>query len=603
MLPALSLLTAPPPTSPSRPTARPAPSSPPEPTQPTGSHCRLREERYRRQLGRNGRNWRHRCNRSYGCHRFNWRYGRNRSLRRRHLLQQHNLPCRLGRRLRRYHLPCDRHHHRQRAPHNASFWVGTSGAGSTSTVQLRRFDGPQRSLHDCCRLTCLTSATPAVATNSGFTYNSGTGSITVSAAGTYSYDYNVYAQEAGARARTVYGVRIAGTTVGRQTGTSQIGGPGQITVNAADVVQLVASTGNVTALTLNAGSNVSQNVATMSLVALASGTQGATGATGAAGATGATGATGAGTTGATGATGAQGQQAPSAPSPLTPLALATPSARSSSAVQEATVQPRSRVPPTSPFRRLPELRIRRTPASGSRSPLPVRRVQPARQASPDQAAQLVTPETSVPQEQPVPPAQASPTARLPPRSISPAPLPLLRKIRKPSPATSPSALPPLRPSVRTRSPAIVLERSLPVRAASPSPISIPLAPHQPLLSSAVTGVAIWSGARRAGPASSFYRPLATAIPPMQMCAPAVAVNASNGFDNTSLAFTGTPTEMIAPATCTANSLSVAAIDGATSYTLNGVTYNGAGNRRRSRSTKTAPPSSLRVQRGPSRLLR
>jgi uncharacterized membrane-anchored protein len=65
--------------------------------------------------------------------------------------------------------------------------------------------------------------------------------VTVLSAGTYIYDYNVYADEPGSLVLQVNGVSVSGTTFGRATGTSQIIGHGLIILNANDVVTLVNS--------------------------------------------------------------------------------------------------------------------------------------------------------------------------------------------------------------------------------------------------------------------------------------------------------------------------------------------------------------------------
>jgi hypothetical protein len=117
----------------------------------------------------------------------------------------------------------------------------------------------------------------------GYTYSPTTGAVTVTAAGTYVYDFDVLVAEAGSLGLTVNGSIAANTTFGRATGTSQIVGHGLITLSAGDMVNLVNNNSS-TALTLAPTSP--QVAASFTLVALAAGTPGAPGANGTNGANG-----------------------------------------------------------------------------------------------------------------------------------------------------------------------------------------------------------------------------------------------------------------------------------------------------------------------------
>jgi hypothetical protein len=116
-----------------------------------------------------------------------------------------------------------------------------------------------------------------VITNSGFSFNTG-GSVTVSAAGSYTFDYDILANVAGSLGLTVNRSLASNTTFGRATGTTEIVGHGILTLNAGDVVTLVSSPTSTGPLTFTA--NPPQVIASLTLVALAAGTPGPTGATG-----------------------------------------------------------------------------------------------------------------------------------------------------------------------------------------------------------------------------------------------------------------------------------------------------------------------------------
>jgi hypothetical protein len=186
-------------------------------------------------------------------------------------------------------------------PTDTSNWVATSGSGgSTTPANYISVTGSSATSTIAINAPVFTAvASPVVVTNSGFTYNTLSGSVTVQSAGTYIYDYNVYVDEPGALELKVNNLFVPGTSFGRAIGTTQIVGHGLITLNANDVVLLVSSPNSPAALTLPAVTP--QNVAAFSLVSLAAGAQGVAGVTGATGATGSAGATGpAGPTGATG---------------------------------------------------------------------------------------------------------------------------------------------------------------------------------------------------------------------------------------------------------------------------------------------------------------
>jgi collagen type VII alpha len=178
-------------------------------------------------------------------------------------------------------------------PTDATNWVATSGSGSLTQASYIAISDPFTVIAAPIASNAAVFATiPTIqGTNSGFVFSSG--AVTVTAAGVYTFDYNVYVNEAGSLGLMVNGSQGSGTVFGRATGTSQIIGHGLITLNAGDVVTLTNISSNSLTLGVPPGGNSVS--ASFSLVALAAGTQGATGAAGAAGATGATGAGGGGT--------------------------------------------------------------------------------------------------------------------------------------------------------------------------------------------------------------------------------------------------------------------------------------------------------------------
>jgi hypothetical protein len=184
---------------------------------------------------------------------------------------------------------------------NAAYWVATDASGTTPASYIAVKTGNSFFVPLDSAI-FAPPAFPSVATNSGFIFNLN-GTVTVAAAGTYTYDYDVLVDEAGSLGLLVNGTFVPSTSFGRQTGTTQIVGHGIITLNAGDVVTLVNSPFGISVLALNAPSPLT-NTASFTLVALAAGTPGATGSTGATGPAGPAGATG--STGATGATGPTG---------------------------------------------------------------------------------------------------------------------------------------------------------------------------------------------------------------------------------------------------------------------------------------------------------
>jgi hypothetical protein len=186
---------------------------------------------------------------------------------------------------------------------NSAYWVATTGSASGSTSPASYIDVSETvasaTVAIGAEVFAVTSApSPLVASNSGFIFNSTTGTVTVASAGTYTYDYDVSVDEPGVLALTDNGIFIPGTSFGRSTGTTQITGHGQIALNAGDVVGLI-SDGSAAALTLYAITTF-QNIAAFSLVANTTGTSGATGPQGpqgVPGVNGLTGATGSGTVG------------------------------------------------------------------------------------------------------------------------------------------------------------------------------------------------------------------------------------------------------------------------------------------------------------------
>jgi hypothetical protein len=188
---------------------------------------------------------------------------------------------------------------------DATTWIPTSGSGNTAaasyialTKSSSNFVLPGGSIFSGLFLTS--------ATNSGFAFNAASGSVTVLASGTYTFDYNA-PLAGGFLSLSVNGVDAPGTIFGAATSEPQVIGHGQITLNAGDVVEVINAT---SAAVFIQGSPVQTTA--FSLVALAAGTQGPAGPAGAPGATGAT--------GQMGDTGPQGPAGPTGPTgPASPL--------------------------------------------------------------------------------------------------------------------------------------------------------------------------------------------------------------------------------------------------------------------------------------------
>jgi hypothetical protein len=179
---------------------------------------------------------------------------------------------------------------------DSAYWVATTGSSIGSASPASYIDVSETvasaTVAIGAEVFAFTSApSPLVASNSGFTFNPTTGTVTVAAAGIYTYDYDVSVDEPGVLALTDNGVFIPGTSFGRSTGTTQIIGHGQISLNAGDVVGLI-SDGSAAALTLY-GITTFQNIAAFSLVAVTAGASGATGSQGPQGVPGVNGLTGA----------------------------------------------------------------------------------------------------------------------------------------------------------------------------------------------------------------------------------------------------------------------------------------------------------------------
>ncbi|HZK76425.1 MAG TPA: hypothetical protein VFD13_05900 [Candidatus Kapabacteria bacterium] len=88
-----------------------------------------------------------------------------------------------------------------------------------------------------------------VATSSGFT-SDGFGGFTVSATGVYNVEYTVARDEASAFAISVNGTEAAGSEFGCATGTTVIHGNAILSLIAGDVVRLIASPNNTSAVTM-----------------------------------------------------------------------------------------------------------------------------------------------------------------------------------------------------------------------------------------------------------------------------------------------------------------------------------------------------------------
>jgi hypothetical protein len=162
---------------------------------------------------------------------------------------------------------------------NPAYWVSTTGINSLTPASYIDVTAPLSPIPVASGQQVFAAAPTNASTNSGFFYNHALGTVTVLAAGTYTYDYNVSVEEPGALSLTDNGALIPNTVFGRTTGTTQIIGHGVITVNAGDVIGLI-NNDSPTALTLYTTVPGIQNVAAFSLVAMSAGTPGATGAPG-----------------------------------------------------------------------------------------------------------------------------------------------------------------------------------------------------------------------------------------------------------------------------------------------------------------------------------
>lgn len=90
---------------------------------------------------------------------------------------------------------------------------------------------------------------PSAATSAGFTAD-GSGGFTVSATGVYNVEYTVSRDESSAFAIKVNATEAAGSEFGCATGTSVIHGNVILSLVAGDVVSLIASPNNTTAVTM-----------------------------------------------------------------------------------------------------------------------------------------------------------------------------------------------------------------------------------------------------------------------------------------------------------------------------------------------------------------
>jgi hypothetical protein len=193
---------------------------------------------------------------------------------------------------------------------NSAYWVATTGSGTGTTTLASYIDETTTQSFSISPGQAVFEFDPNISTNSGFFASPNGGTVFVTAAGTYTYDYNISNPSgvSGALSLTDNGILIPNTTFGTMSGTSQIIGHGVITLNAGALVQLIAAT--LSGPLELQGSTPGQTVAAFSLVAMAAGAPGAAGATGATGANGAAGAIGrigpAGSNGANGAIGAMG---------------------------------------------------------------------------------------------------------------------------------------------------------------------------------------------------------------------------------------------------------------------------------------------------------
>ncbi|MEO6923927.1 MAG: hypothetical protein ABI142_08880, partial [Bryocella sp.] len=148
---------------------------------------------------------------------------------------------------------------------NVAYWVATSGgagAGSANYINLSTNT-------NFSYVVGTPIVFPSATAESGISYNSTTGQITVITAGVYVYDF--YLSEGNGAAITVNGVGIDSYT----GGMSSPSGHGSLTLNAGDVVTLVPiySSG-----TMNESPSITGS---LSLVSIGQGATGATGSIGA----------------------------------------------------------------------------------------------------------------------------------------------------------------------------------------------------------------------------------------------------------------------------------------------------------------------------------
>ncbi|HET6402243.1 MAG TPA: hypothetical protein VFH95_12710 [Candidatus Kapabacteria bacterium] len=145
---------------------------------------------------------------------------------------------------------------------NASGVLTNNGSGSLSWAASSGFTPAYFNAYT----TSVAATIPAggevpvttVGASSGFT-SDGSGGFTVSATGVYNVEYTVARDESSAFAITVNGTKAAGSEFGCATGTSIVHGNVILSLTASDVIKLIASPNNssaVTMETLSAGNTV-----------------------------------------------------------------------------------------------------------------------------------------------------------------------------------------------------------------------------------------------------------------------------------------------------------------------------------------------------------
>ena len=161
---------------------------------------------------------------------------------------------------------------------NSSYWVatGVNGTAPANYISLTALSGTATVAYNASVFAAAASPTVAPTPVTGYSYDPTSGNVTVAAAGTYVYDFDILVNEAGSLGLTVNGSLNPNTAFGRATGTSQIVGHGLITLPANAVVNLINSNSSTT-LTFST-SPTQDVVASFTLVALAAGTPGAPGA-------------------------------------------------------------------------------------------------------------------------------------------------------------------------------------------------------------------------------------------------------------------------------------------------------------------------------------